>query len=231
MFKYQLSSELALQASYEGFMDILKSVAKKVSDNFAGTLKKITDVTARGIEIVQTTRWNMVLGSENPVCNETLHILTFTQGKTILEDILPEIVNTAKTIVLVHNKTKPISDLPDQSTIDKIREKMTSCMDYSRCEGMSFGPNYSGNAGCNWTNSNTKWFVDQWLRLAKTGLPQDFIKITDDSNNTDTSPEVVKSVGMAKAFTKAYGKCISECAKTILRLADTCGSRDEYETE
>ena len=229
MFKYQLSSELALQASYEGFMDVLKSVAKKVSDSFAGTLKKITDVTAKGIECVQTTRWNMVLGLSNPICNETLQILTFAQGKVILENILPEIVNTAKTIVLVYNKTKPISDLPDQSVIEKIKEQMMTNMDYSRCDGMSFGPGYSGNSGCNWTTTNTKWFVDQWLRLAKTGLPQDFIKITDDSNNQDTSPEVVKSVGMAKAFTKAYGKCIAECAKTILKLADTCGSREEEE--
>lgn len=226
-FKYQLQEDLDLQASYEGFMDILKSMANKIKDGFSTTLKKITDITTRGVSAAQSSDWNHVLGKVNPICNENNRILTFKQAMDLMTKSVPVIIEDTKKVVLVYNQTKPADELPKQEELDKIKEDIDKYTDETVCDGQPWGPNFSGNSGCNWSSTNTRQFISIYLKTTKTGLPQDVIKLTAEDRQQEETPEGVKAINEVRWLVKAYGKCIAETSKTVVKLSDTCGQRED----
>ena len=208
-------------------MDVLKSVAGKVKDGFAATLKKITDITTRGVDAAEHSDWQHVLGKSNPFCNDVTRILTFKQAMDLMYKSVPVIVDNTKKVVLIYNRVKPVTELPSQDDLDKIKTSIEENTDLTKCDGSQFGPSVSGNDGCNWSSSNTRQFITIYLKTAKTGLPQEVVKLTGEDKHEE-SAETIKVINEARWLVKAYGKCIAESSKTILQLAATCGKRDEY---
>ena len=213
--------------SVEGFMDLVKSVANKVKSGFASTLKKITDITTRGVAAAEKAPWQHVLGLNNPNSNENDKILNFKQADHLLNTTIPAIVEDAKKVIPVYNKSKPVEDLPSTDEFKKITDDITSHTDYSVNYNQFYGPTGDGNTGCDWGESHSKAFASQYIRKAKEGLPQEIIKMTSNENNADTSVEATRSIAVARWLVKAYGKCLAEISKTVIKLAYTCGLTEE----
>ena len=216
-----------LQITLEGFMDFVKKVASKIKSNFAYTLKKITDITTRGFNAAKTSDWEHVCGGSNPFCDDSTRLLTYSQAMDLIDKTVPKIIEISKRVVPVYRKTKTVADLPTPEEITALTDKITECLDYSKCNGLQYGPNLSGNAGCGWNASNTKNFVGKYITVVMNGLPKEVVDIAGTENPIDTSEEVTKSIGEARWFIKAYGKCLAEASRTILALSRTCGTRDD----
>ena len=213
--------------SVEGFMDLVKSVANKVKSGFASTLKKITDITERGVSAAEKSDWDHVLGLGNPSCSENDKLLNYRQANALLNTTIPAIIDDAKKIIPVYNKSKTVDELPKPEEMKKITGQITDNTDYSVNFGMAYGPNGSGNVECDWRSGHSKSFASQYVRRVKEGMPQEVIKMTSTEQSADTSVEATRSVAAARWFIKAYGKCLAEISKTIVKLSATCGQTEE----
>ena len=218
----------SFQVSVEGFMDLIKKAADKIKSGFSATLKKITDITTRGVNAAEKSNWNRVLGLGNPSNTEESHILTYNQATHIVTKTIPRIVQDSKQIVPVYNKNKTVEDLPKAEEAKVITEEIEKQTDWTVMSNMAYGPTADGNTGCGWSRQNTKTFMPKFLSVARAGLPPEVIKMTSDGEQSaDTSVEATRSVAMAKWFIKAYGKCLAEVSKTVIKLADTCGMTED----